>query len=109
MRFPARLQLRARQDPLGAASPEGKDTMAASKSASRAVPGRAPRRTPARPAGAAALRVLPQVHAILEREEVRRTADRHGRALVAGLVRERSEEHTSELQSLAYLVCRLLL
>src|SRR2546425_6916028 len=27
----------------------------------------------------------------------------------AGLVRMRSEEHTSELQSLAYLVCRLLL
>src|SRR2546425_9686034 len=26
-----------------------------------------------------------------------------------GLNRERSEEHTSELQSLAYLVCRLLL
>src|SRR5687767_15192437 len=27
----------------------------------------------------------------------------------AELARERSEEHTSELQSLAYLVCRLLL
>src|SRR5687767_7468157 len=27
----------------------------------------------------------------------------------ARLLRERSEEHTSELQSLAYLVCRLLL
>src|SRR5687767_16016976 len=27
----------------------------------------------------------------------------------AGVVVERSEEHTSELQSLAYLVCRLLL
>src|SRR5687767_15212338 len=26
-----------------------------------------------------------------------------------GIVMERSEEHTSELQSLAYLVCRLLL
>src|SRR2546425_7325592 len=26
-----------------------------------------------------------------------------------GLLRQRSEEHTSELQSLAYLVCRLLL
>src|SRR2546425_9378207 len=32
----------------------------------------------------------------------RHHAERHGRAL-------RSEEHTSELQSLAYLVCRLLL
>src|SRR5205823_2351888 len=29
--------------------------------------------------------------------------------LVMGGVRDRSEEHTSELQSLAYLVCRLLL
>src|SRR2546425_5243347 len=29
--------------------------------------------------------------------------------LNAGLRRQRSEEHTSELQSLAYLVCRLLL
>src|SRR2546423_3975177 len=28
---------------------------------------------------------------------------------VTGLEEERSEEHTSELQSLAYLVCRLLL
>src|SRR3989441_392383 len=33
--------------------------------------------------------------------------DRAGRALCAAAVR--SEEHTSELQSLAYLVCRLLL
>src|SRR5205823_14096723 len=30
-------------------------------------------------------------------------------ALLAGLMLDRSEEHTSELQSLAYLVCRLLL
>src|SRR2546423_15472455 len=30
-------------------------------------------------------------------------------ALVLGIVILRSEEHTSELQSLAYLVCRLLL
>src|SRR5205823_14526565 len=29
--------------------------------------------------------------------------------MLAKLLRERSEEHTSELQSLAYLVCRLLL
>src|SRR6266404_7221199 len=29
--------------------------------------------------------------------------------LVEDFLRERSEEHTSELQSLAYLVCRLLL
>src|SRR2546425_727253 len=30
-------------------------------------------------------------------------------AFLGGLIRYRSEEHTSELQSLAYLVCRLLL
>src|SRR2546425_3047743 len=44
-------------------------------------------------------------------------AVRRGESLVAGLLRcghcgrrlQRSEEHTSELQSLAYLVCRLLL
>src|SRR2546425_3678134 len=30
-------------------------------------------------------------------------------AFIAGAVLTRSEEHTSELQSLAYLVCRLLL
>src|SRR2546425_7541029 len=35
--------------------------------------------------------------------------EQHGRALVAQSPAQRSEEHTSELQSLAYLVCRLLL
>src|SRR5687767_15349314 len=30
-------------------------------------------------------------------------------SLACGRARDRSEEHTSELQSLAYLVCRLLL
>src|SRR2546425_7801748 len=34
---------------------------------------------------------------------------RHGILLVTSGRRARSEEHTSELQSLAYLVCRLLL
>src|SRR5229473_3206365 len=33
----------------------------------------------------------------------------HVDVAAAGLARARSEEHTSELQSLAYLVCRLLL
>src|SRR2546423_15282039 len=33
----------------------------------------------------------------------------HGRARLVADDLERSEEHTSELQSLAYLVCRLLL
>src|SRR5687767_15543856 len=37
----------------------------------------------------------------------RKPRRRHSRA--AGFTRARSEEHTSELQSLAYLVCRLLL
>src|SRR2546425_9049347 len=34
---------------------------------------------------------------------------RAGPALIGRMARTRSEEHTSELQSLAYLVCRLLL
>src|SRR2546425_13167131 len=37
--------------------------------------------------------------------QTRRTAAGHGK----GTGENRSEEHTSELQSLAYLVCRLLL
>src|SRR2546425_9287795 len=37
-----------------------------------------------------------------EKRETERFPDSHGRSF-------RSEEHTSELQSLAYLVCRLLL
>src|SRR3712207_7882907 len=44
--------------------------------------------------------------------EVAAVVGRLGRAAVAGLVleqEERSEEHTSELQSRQYLVCRLLL
>src|SRR5687767_15723973 len=35
--------------------------------------------------------------------------ERHRRLRDAGFLGDRSEEHTSELQSLAYLVCRLLL
>jgi len=34
-------------------------------------------------------RVLPQVHAVLEREEVRRVVERHGRPFVTALARER--------------------
>src|SRR5205823_10710418 len=45
-------------------------------------------------------------HELIERR-ARRDEDRRGRARSAP--RARSEEHTSELQSLAYLVCRLLL
>src|SRR2546430_8312966 len=40
---------------------------------------------------------------------VHRLDDRAGRDLVFGVVRLRSEEHTSELQSQSNLVCRLLL
>src|SRR5687767_15679731 len=60
------------------------------------VPDRAARgveRRDVRPAEPAALEVEPRVVAPDEVE----------------VVRARSEEHTSELQSLAYLVCRLLL
>src|SRR2546425_3800328 len=42
--------------------------------------------------------VNPPIHVVVE----------HGRVTLTGVV-NRSEEHTSELQSLAYLVCRLLL
>src|SRR5687767_10120826 len=35
--------------------------------------------------------------------------ERHRRGITSPHIRRRSEEHTSELQSLAYLVCRLLL
>src|SRR2546425_8293158 len=41
--------------------------------------------------------------------ECRRAARPGGHLVAAGGDRGRSEEHTSELQSLAYLVCRLLL
>src|SRR2546425_4266326 len=44
------------------------------------------------------------------RGRVRRSPrGRRGRPRPSGRRRRRSEEHTSELQSLAYLVCRLLL
>src|SRR2546425_2673429 len=60
----------------------------------RPPPGRR-RRTPARPRRAA-----------LARRARRGREQRRGMGRWAG---RRSEEHTSELQSLAYLVCRLLL
>src|SRR2546425_9710451 len=43
------------------------------------------------------------------RAEVHDSAAAAGAARHPGPARRRSEEHTSELQSLAYLVCRLLL
>src|SRR3712207_7716532 len=46
-----------------------------------------------------------------ERRTLRREPGAHafGRALLEPIERRRSEEHTSELQSRQYLVCRLLL
>src|SRR3989441_6329039 len=48
-------------------------------------------------------------HRPLCRESVMRFARAAETCTVSCCVCERSEEHTSELQSLAYLVCRLLL
>ena len=58
-------------------------------SATRPVMIRGARRSGAKGAGRPALRGLPQVHAVMEREDVRLAADRHGRRLVAALLRER--------------------
>src|SRR5205823_9652608 len=44
-----------------------------------------------------------------EAERAVKALSREESAHAFDLARERSEEHTSELQSLAYLVCRLLL
>src|SRR5437899_9273876 len=51
-----------------------------------------------------------QLMVLTEQESLARTAsDELAKALHAALERVRSEEHTSELQSLRHLVCRLLL
>src|SRR2546425_9586069 len=47
--------------------------------------------------------LLHELRSLIERRE------RSGGQQLLGIVARRSEEHTSELQSLAYLVCRLLL
>src|SRR2546423_10702952 len=49
--------------------------------------------------------LLPQVKVVEREDPCHLTADRLQHLIHS----ERSEEHTSELQSLAYLVCRLLL
>src|SRR2546425_3791377 len=51
----------------------------------------------------------PLDHPALARPGKRPAAPRRGRGGRAAESEARSEEHTSELQSLAYLVCRLLL
>src|SRR2546425_4706792 len=48
----------------------------------------------------------PNIVSALSGDEIRSLPNFNAADFVAG---ERSEEHTSELQSLAYLVCRLLL
>src|SRR2546425_5667375 len=45
----------------------------------------------------------------MEADRAERESDLGRAAEIAFALRARSEEHTSELQSLAYLVCRLLL
>src|SRR2546423_5872468 len=55
-----------------------------------------------------ALREIDPELALPEPLEALRPEDRQGELRV-DLAQSRSEEHTSELQSLAYLVCRLLL
>src|SRR2546425_7305909 len=52
---------------------------------------------------------LPEVEAARELADHHEVCPLDNRPLERGGVHERSEEHTSELQSLAYLVCRLLL
>src|SRR6266446_6934887 len=58
-------------------------------SATRPAMPRGAGRPGAKGADRPALRALPQVHAVMEREGVRLVADRHGRRLVATLLRER--------------------
>src|SRR2546425_8023919 len=55
---------------------------------------------------------MPGVAVVLTAKDVPRntlSTDVPGQTTAVGPLRARSEEHTSELQSLAYLVCRLLL
>jgi L-seryl-tRNA(Ser) seleniumtransferase len=56
-------------------------------------------RSGAKSAGRPAPRALPQVHAVMEREDVRLAADRHGRRLVAALLRERLAALRGEIRS----------
>src|SRR5687767_15663397 len=52
---------------------------------------------------------LENMGAQMVREVASKTSDTAGDGTTTATVLARSEEHTSELQSLAYLVCRLLL
>src|SRR2546425_3255507 len=53
--------------------------------------------------------VLPPVPLLVDQQRQTVEEAQLPRCLILVLSLERSEEHTSELQSLAYLVCRLLL
>ena len=67
--------------------------------ASRTAPERSSRRAPARSAAREALRALPQVNAVMEREEARQEASRHGRRMVTALVRERLDALRKRIRS----------
>src|SRR5437867_1830212 len=90
MPVPARLQLcaRALSGPMGSTVP-----------AARRAPARRAGRPPARNTVRAAWRALPQVNAVMEREETRAAASRHGRLLVTALVRERLSALRRQIRS----------
>src|SRR3989441_5105208 len=92
--------------PLFPSTPLSRSKLAASSSARRLV---------SRPSNASAQEVIGEgnpPHTITQRSAIRIREDAVGPSASPVVVtprRPRSEEHTSELQSLAYLVCRLLL
>src|SRR3712207_9401663 len=65
------------------------------------------RRKPGVSVDAAAAELTTLVRRSYAAESPRRVEQQRPRIVVASIVRERSEEHTSELQSRQYLVCRL--
>ena len=68
-------------------------------SATRPAMTRPAGRSGAKDSGRQPLRSLPQVHAVMEREDVRLAAARHGRRLVAALLRERLAALRGEIRS----------
>src|SRR2546425_7995032 len=61
------------------------------------------------PGDVLAEQIVERQQVIEDLQVVRRVRDPLGEQLAEQIAYTRSEEHTSELQSLAYLVCRLLL
>src|SRR5256885_363143 len=86
----ARLQVCSRAD-----SPRPGGPMSATRPALRRTAGR----SGAPGAGRPAPRALPQVNAVMEREDVREAADRHGRRLIATLLRERLAALRGDIRS----------